>query len=304
MATILIGGGSGLIGTRLSEILSSDGHTILHLSRKENLQAQYPKHAWDLNKGTIDLDAVQQADYIINLAGAGIADRRWTNARKKLIIDSRTKSTLLIKQALEQTNHRPKAIIAASAIGYYGNRGSEWVDENSAPGQSGFLAESTQAWESAIHALESLGSRLVKIRIGIVLSTQGGALKPFLLQDTFRLGTYFGDGQQYYSWIHIDDLCKIFQYAIDQDDMVGTFNGVGPNPVKLYDLVKAIAEAQDKTVLMIPAPAFAIKLAMGKMSEIVLSSTRVSAEKVKNQGFEFTHPALIPALQQLIKTKQ
>jgi len=149
--------------------------------------------------------------------------------------------------------------------------------------------------------MQSLKTRLVTIRIGIVLSTQGGALKPFLLQDKFRLGTYFGNGKQYYSWIHIDDLCGIFQYAVEQDQLNGIYNGVSPNPVPMYDLVKAIADAQDKKVFMIPAPSFAIKLAMGEMAEVVLSSTRVSSDKIEAQGYQFSHPKLVPALQHLIK---
>ena len=247
------------------------------------------------------MEAVKQADYIINLAGAGIVDRRWTDARKKVIIESRTQSIALIKQAVTQLKKPPKAIIAASAIGYYGDREAELLTEEATPGTFGFLAESTLAWEKAIQSMQSLKTRLVTIRIGIVLSTQGGALKPFLLQDKFRLGTYFGNGKQYYSWIHIDDLCGIFQYAVEQDQLNGIYNGVSPNPVPMYDLVKAIADAQDKKVFMIPAPSFAIKLAMGEMAEVVLSSTRVSSDKIEAQGYQFSHPKLVPALQHLIK---
>ncbi len=301
MSTILIGGGSGLIGTRLSQMLSKKGHKVILLSRKKNLQAKYPKYAWDLKKGTIDMEAVKQADYIINLAGAGIADKRWSDARKKEIIDSRLKSNSLIKQAVENLEQVPKAIIAASAIGFYGDRADQLMNEDTQAGDTGFLAESTKAWEAAISDFSSLPTRLVKIRVGIVLSTQGGALKPFILQDKFRMGTYFGDGKQFYSWIHIDDICRIFIYAIENEQMNGTYNGVSPNPIRLYDFVKSLAKAQDKSVIMIPAPAFAIKLGMGEMAEIVLSSTKVSAQKIEKQGFKFEYPELIPALQHLLK---
>jgi len=303
MSTILIGGGTGLIGTRLSNLLRQQGHQVLHLSRKKNLAAPFPKYAWNLNKNEIDMDAVAQANYIINLAGAGIVDKRWTKDRKKVIIDSRTKSTLLLKQAVEQLDKPPKAIIAASAIGYYGDRGEERLDETSAPGQSGFLAECTIAWENAIQELKALPSRLAVIRVGIVLSSKGGALPPFLLQDKFRLGTYFGNGKQFYSWIHIDDLCGMFIHAIENEKMEGIFNGVGPSPVSMYDLTKAVSKAQHKKAIMVPAPAFAIRLGMGEMADAVLSSTHVSSKKIESFGFQFKHPDLIPALQNIIQEK-
>ncbi|MFT5384489.1 MAG: hypothetical protein ACI8X3_002839 [Saprospiraceae bacterium] len=304
MSTILIGGGSGLIGTRLSEMLTKKGHKVLHLSRRQDLDAKFPKYAWDLKKGTIDLTAVSMADYIINLAGAGIADKRWTEARKKEIIESRTGSTFLIKKAVEQLKQTPKAIISASAIGFYGDRADELLKEDSKPGASGFLSESTQIWESAIHKLETLPCRQVTIRIGVVLSTKGGALKPFLLQNQFRLGTYFGNGQQYYSSIHIDDLCRIFIYAIENEQLSGVFNGVSPDPVTVYDFVKAVSAALNKKAFMIPAPSFAVRLLMGEMADVVLSSTRVCSKKIETQGFQFKYPTTVAAIRQLLKEKR
>ncbi len=301
MATVLIGGGSGLIGQRLSELLLAKGYEVIHLSRKEDLNAPFPKYKWDLQAGIIDERALTKADYIINLAGAGIADKRWTESRKRLIVESRTQSTLLIKNALARLEKKPKALILASAIGFYGDRGREWVDEDSLPGKRGFLAESTQEWEASMHQSAALKIRQAIIRIGIVLSTKGGALKPFILQNQFRLGNYFGNGKQYYSWIHIDDLCKIFIYAMENESVEGIFNGVGPNPVSLYDFVKSLAKAMDKRAIMIPVPTFAIRLAMGEMADMVLSSTRVSAAKIESTGFQFEHPELVPALKNLLK---
>ena len=304
MSTILIGGGSGLIGTRLSEMLDQKGHKVLHLSRTQNLSSKFPKYTWDLNNGTVDTEAVAKADYIINLAGAGIADKRWTKSRKNEIIASRTKSILLLKKAIEQSRSVPKAIISASAIGFYGNQGDELLDEDSTAGTSGFLAESTQIWETAIQELETLACRQVSIRIGIVLSSKGGALKPFLLQNQFRLGNYFGDGKQYYSWIHIDDLCRMFIYAIENEELQGVFNGVAPNPVSLYNLVKSVSEAMDKKVIMIPVPSFAVRLLMGEMGDVILSSTHASSAKIEAKGFQFNYPKLVPAIQQLLKEKR
>ena len=303
METVLIGGGSGLIGMRLSEMLSAIGYRVIHLSRKENLKAKFPKYKWDLESKYIDPKAIEEADYIINLAGAGVADKRWTDKRKALIISSRVESTLLIKEAVEQLDKKPKAFICASAIGFYGDRGNELLTEESDAGEEGFLAESTKAWESAIKELKSLSIRLAVIRIGIVLSTQGGALQPFLLQNKFRLGNYFGDGKQYYSWIHIEDMCRMFVYAIENERVSGIYNGVGPNPTPLYDFVKDISTALDKKALMIPVPEFVVRLGMGEMADIIFSSAKVSSDKIEKAGFKFEFEELVPALQHLISNK-
>ncbi len=169
MPTVLIGGGSGLIGMRLSHLLKQKGYEVIHLSRRGDLNAAFPRYKWNMDTGEIDEEAIQKADYVINLTGAGIADKRWTVSRKKLIIESRVKSMLLFQNAFRKLGKSPKAFISASATGFYGDRGEEWLEENSKPGV-GFLSESTQAWENSTKELESLNTRLVTIRIGIVLS--------------------------------------------------------------------------------------------------------------------------------------
>ncbi len=304
MATILIGGGSGLIGTRISELLEQKGHKVLHLSRKKNLNAKFPKYEWDLKNEIIDDNAIAQADFVINLAGTGVVDQRWTTSRKKEIIDSRVKSTLLLKKAIARLKQTPKAIISASAIGFYGDRKNELMNEDSSRGKTGFLAESTREWEEAINSLNDLQIRQATIRIGIVLSSQGGALKPFLLQNQFRIGTYFGDGKQFYSWIHIDDLSKMFIHAIENEEIAGTYNGVAPNPIRLYKLVQSISKKVGKKALIIPVPSFLLRLVMGEMADVLLSSTKVSSSKIEQQGFRFEHPQLIPALKHIITNKR
>ena len=248
--TILIAGGSGLIGQRLSHLLEQKGYSVIHLSRKENLNARFPTYKWDLNAGFIDPKAIQQADYAINLAGAGIADRHWTKKRKKVIIDSRVKSNQLLAETLEKAG-KAKAFITAAAIGYYGNSGSEWVDETSPSPNHGFLTESCQAWEQVLQKIANGPLRTVIIRIGIVLSTQGGAMEKMLLSFKVRVGSYFGDGSQYYSWIHIDDLCNMFIMAIEKEEMEGIYNGVAPNPVSNKALTQAMANALGKKSLAI-----------------------------------------------------
>ena len=300
MPTVLIGGGSGLIGMRLSQMLTQKGYKVIHLSRKGDLSATFPRYEWDLNSGKIDGQAIDQADYVINLTGAGIADKPWTASRKKLIIESRVKSMQLFQTAFKKAGKHPKAFIAASATGFYGSRDDEWLTEDSAPGD-GFLAESTQAWEKSTQPFENLATRLVTIRVGIVLSTKGGALPKLVLPQNFLLGTYFGNGKQYYPWIHIEDLCNIFVKSIENDKMNGVYNGVAPNPVTNFELTKAIASARNYKVLMVPTPSFLLKLGMGEMAAVILTSARVSAEKIVESGFEFKFREIVPALKDLFE---
>ncbi len=302
MPTVLIGGGSGLIGTRLSQLLDDQGYDVLHLSRKERPNAPFRTYQWDVQAGTIDEEAVQQADYVINLAGAGIADKPWTKSRKELIISSRVNTARLFRDAFQRLNDYPKAYLSSTAIGYYGDRGEQLVQESDPPGQ-GFLSESTQAWEKAIQEVAETGVRTVGIRIGIVMSTQGGAMEKMMIPFRFYAGTYFGDGQQWYSWVHIDDVCRLFIHAMEQEEMSGFYNGVAPHPARNKDLVEQMKDAMGQTAVVMPAPAFAMRLAMGEMAHAVLDSTKVSAEKTLSTGFRFEHPELGPALKDLIDRK-
>lgn len=302
MKRVLITGGTGLIGSRLSQLLKAKGYRVTHLSRRRNLDATFPAYQWDVGKGEIDAEALTQADYIITLAGAGIADSRWTPARKKLIIDSRVDGIRLIKEKLEALNYRPKAIIGATAIGYYGDAGQDLIDENSASGND-FLSESVRAWEAAYDELATLNVRLPRIRVGIVLSTQGGALQKMLPTYKVGFGTYFGDGRQIYSWIHLNDICNLFIHAIENEQMTETYNGVAPNPVSNKKLMESIALAKNMNEVVFPAPTFAIKLALGEMAAVVLSGSNVSSKKIEATGFSFEHKDVVPALRDLFKRK-
>jgi uncharacterized protein (TIGR01777 family) len=303
MAAVLIAGGTGLIGTRLSHLLKDAGHEVLHLSRKRKLDAEFPAYGWDLQEGHIDEEALQKASHIVNLAGAGIADKPWTERRKRQIIDSRVTSNRVIKNYLEREEFDIKAYISGSAIGYYGDQGDQILHEDTNPTKQGFLSESVIQWEQAIKSVAATGIRTVTFRIGLVLSTRGGALEKILIPFHFRLGTYFGSGKQWYAWIHIDDLCQMFIQAIEDDKMAGIFNAVAPNPLTNKDFTANIAKAMDKTVALLPAPSFALRLAMGEMADAVLTSARVSSEKILNYGFEFSFPELVPAVQDLISKK-
>jgi uncharacterized protein len=300
MQTVLIAGGTGLVGSRLSELLRGRGYKVIHLSRRQNLDAEFPAYAWDIEKSTIDETALSQADYIINLAGAGIADKRWSAARKKLIIESRTQSTALLGRFIKEKSLKIKAYLSASAIGFYGNRQDDIMTEESSAG-NGFLVESTVEWEKYVNEISSLGIRTIALRIGIVLTTKGGALEKMLISFWFRMGVYFGNGSQWFSWIHIEDVCNMFVWAIENEKVAGVYNAVAPNSLTNYDLTKAIADAKGGGYLMFPTPVFALRLGMGEMADVVLNSTRVSAQKIENQGFRFQFREIIPALRDLFK---
>lgn len=300
MSTILIAGGTGLIGKRLSDMLSRQGHTVHHLSRSARPDATYKTFQWKPSKNEIDKAALSSADYVINLAGAGIADKRWTDKRKKLIIDSRVSGNELFAEMLPQFPN-VKAYISASAIGYYGDRGTTVLTEEDGPGNEGFLPESVIAWEKSIGLVAATGIRTVIVRIGIVLSAKGGALEKLLLPFKAWLGVYFGDGKQVYSWIHRDDLSRIFVQAVKNDDMQGVYNGVAPNPVTNKDFTKITAKALDKSALIVPSPEFAMRLAMGEMADVVLTGSNVSSKKIEATGFDFKFPLLDTALEDLLK---
>ncbi len=300
---VLIAGGTGLIGSRLSYLLTKGGYEVAHLSRKIGGNPQYPTYHWDPMKGQIDQDIVSQVDYIINLAGAGIADARWTPARKQLIIDSRVKGNELLLHAFGELASPPKAFISGAAIGYYGDRGEQEISEEDGPG-IGFLSESCIAWERSIEQIRNKTKiRTVAIRIGLVMSTQGGALEKMLLPLHARTSTYFGNGQQWYSWIHLDDICRQFIFALENKEMEGVYNGVSPNPARNKTIAKVLPKAKGITAAVIPAPSLALRLAMGEMADAVLSGTKVSAAKIQKAGFKFEYPDLEEALRHLINNK-
>ncbi len=303
MKTVVIAGGSGLIGKQLSELLSASGYEVLWLSRKQNLTARFPTFAWNPSAGTMDETPLLRADFVINLAGSGIANSRWTSKIKHEIIESRTKSAQLIADFLKMKPHRIKAYIAASAIGFYGERGDQWLAETADAGH-GFLAESTLAWETATHVVAQTGVRSVALRVGIVLSTKGGALPKMLISFNFLTGIYFGNGQQFYSWIHIEDVARMFQFALENETMNGIFNAVAPTPVTNKVFTKNLATALSRPALLLPAPSFALKIALGEMATVVLNSNRVTAEKIEKMGFKFLFPENVAALKDVLKRKK
>ena len=302
MQTVLITGGTGLVGGRLSRMLKERGYKVIHLSRTENMNSTFPAYKWDVDKGEVDNRALEQADYIVHLAGAGVADKPWTRKQKEIIINSRVKSGALLQQKLKEIGQRPKAVICASASGYYGDRGGQLLDETASKG-SGFLAEVVEKWEAANDGFSEVTDRVAQLRIGIVLSTNGGALEKMLPTYKVRVGTYFGSGEQFYSWIHIDDLANMFIHAIESEKVSGTYNAVAPNPVTNKRLAEAIGEGMGKSAVLFPAPAMAMRLAMGEMSSIVLEGVRLCSNKIEHTGFKFLYEDVTYALRDVIKRK-
>ena len=297
--SVLLAGGTGLVGDRLCQILLQNGYRVMILSRKKFQNGNIPVYEWDIDKGTIDENAILRADYVVNLAGAGIADARWTAERKKLITESRTKSAALLLATFKKLNHFPKAYLSAAAIGFYGNRADEILDEESSAGK-GFLSESCIAWENAIQTVADAGIRTVAYRTGIVLSTEGGALAETIKPLRFGLASYFGNGKQYYSWIHIDDLCNMFLRGIEDETFSGTYNAVAPNPVSNKEFTKILKHCYPRFSILVPVPSFVMRLILGEMADVVLTSSIVSSAKIEQENFVFQYPELAPALKDLL----
>ncbi|KAA9333530.1 TIGR01777 family oxidoreductase [Adhaeribacter soli] len=292
---ILITGGTGLIGTRLSEMLIDSGYEVAHLSRQTGQFSRYKTFRWDIKNHFIDDHAISWADYIINLAGAGVSDEKWTEERKKEILNSRVESTNLLFNCLKSTPNRVKGFLAASAIGIYGDSGEQLVTEES-PYADDFLADVAKKWEAASWQMHSMGIRTVIFRIGIVLSDQGGALPQMAKPIKLMAGAPLGSGKQYMSWIHIDDLCQLFIKAIEEPQFHGVFNAVSPNPVTNETFTKALAEVMHRPLLVPKIPAFGLKLVLGELSEVVLGGSKVSSAKIQNTGFTFEYSSLEEAL--------
>ena len=297
---VLVTGGTGLVGTRLTSLLIEKGYQVRYLSRNPSKVSEVESFSWDIDRQTIDEKALDGVDYIIHLAGAGVADKKWTTQRKKEILQSRTKSTEVLRSALANKDHQVKAFISASAVGYYGwDTGGVWKKEDSRFGDD-FLATVTKSWEAEVDQVEKLGIRVAMLRIGIVLSDKGGALKELTKPIKWGAGAALGKGDQYMSWIHLDDLCKMFIHALENDTIQGIYNAVAPNPVTNKKLSKLSAKVLGKPFFLPNVPGFVLKLALGEMASMVLGGNRVSSEKIQNDGFTFTYPEVEPALNDLL----
>lgn len=296
MAKVLITGGSGLVGTRLTQLLQAQAHEVVHLSRTAGEQQGVRAFAWDVRAGKIDPAAFAGVTHVVHLAGAGVADARWSAQRKQEILESREKGTALLLQGMQAAAIPPKALVAASAIGFYGDAGIELCVEES-PAGSNFLAEVCQRWEAAA-APAAAFTRLCSLRIGIVLSNDGGALPKMMLPFRFFAGGVLGSGRQMMSWIHIDDLCALILFVLENESCRGTYNAVAPLPVSQYTFMKALGRAMRRPLWMW-VPGLLLKLVLGEMAATVLGSQFVSNEKIQQAGFRFKYQTVYQALKQL-----
>lgn len=305
MQTVLITGGTGMVGQALTNYLIDKGYDVIVLTRSEKrssrLHLTYAK--WDIEKQFIDPAALKMADIIVHLAGESVATKRWTNKRKQEIIDSRVESGALLVKALKENEHHVKTVIAASAIGWYGpdteaslQNGFKETD----PSDNSYLSTTCQLWEESVQAITQLNIRLVTLRIGIVFNKRGGALAEFIKPAKLGVATILGPGTQIVSWIHQQDLCKMIEYAAQNQSLQGVYNAVAPSPVNNKTLVAAIASKLHKYHLTVQVPVFVLKIMLGEMSIEVLKSATVSSEKIQATGFEFDYPKLDAALTQLL----
>jgi len=296
---ITVSGASGLIGRRLLKSLAAEGHVLHVLSRHAgtNLPTGVRLSVWDAAKSEPPAESLRDADAVIHLAGESVA-QRWTAEVKRRIRESRVAGTRNLVEAMKKLDRPPAVLVCASAAGYYGSRGGEILAESASPG-NGFLPEVCAAWEAEARAAEALGVRVAMIRTGVVLDTRGGALPRMLPPFRMGVGGKLGDGKQWMSWIHLQDLAGIFHLALDQP-LRGPVNGAAPHPVENSDFTRALAAALHRPAFL-PMPAFALKMLFGEMSEILLASQRMVPQAAEAAGFRFRFPELAPALADLLK---
>lgn len=294
--SILITGGGGFLGTHLIRHLQQQKYRIKTLSRSKKTATSF---LWDLEKSTIDPHAFDGVGTIIHLAGAGIADRRWTPAYKKEIISSRVNSANVLFHSLQSTKHSVHTLISASAVGIYGEAGDQWVDENATVSKN-FLGETCRQWEASAMQFEKIGIRVVILRIGQVLGKAGGVLPVLAKPVKLLAGVPLGIGNQYMSWIHIDDLCAMFFFSITNEKIKGIYNAVAPEPMIHKDFLKAVARKLHRPLWPVRVPGFLLRLILGEKATIVLEGQRVSCKKIRDAGFQFKHVQLNQALQDLL----
>lgn len=295
---ILVTGATGLVGKTLVPFLTTGGHDVYRLSRKQG-QLKEREIFWDPAHGTIDPGTLEGFDAVIHLAGENIAAGRWTPALKERIRASRVKGTRLLSETLARLKTPPKTFICASAIGYYGDRGDEIMTENSTSGD-GFLPQVCREWEESCEPARHAGIRVANIRIGIVLSPEGGALGKMLLPFKMGVGGVLGSGRQYMSWTALDDVIGIIHHVLMTPYLSGPVNTVAPHPVTNREFTKTLGKVLSRPTIL-PAPAFAIRLLLGEMGDdLLLAGTRVVPEKLLQSGYEFRFSELEPALRHLL----
>ncbi|MBD3904030.1 TIGR01777 family oxidoreductase [Chryseobacterium sp. Ch-15] len=296
---VLITGASGAIARELSKKIEKE-YTVRFLTRKKKAENEFE---WNLKNNTIDERAFENISHIIHLAGANISEKRWTEERKKELISSRVNSAKLILNTLKKKNIKLKSFISASGINFYGTKTTDKIfTENDAPG-SDFLSEVVVVWEKAADEFkeQNIAERVVKIRTAVVLSKNEGALAKMMTPIQFGIGSPIGSGKQYMPWIHVDDICRMYEFALKNPELEGSYNASAPQHTTNENLTKLIAKVLKKPLLMPNVPSFILKLIFGELADALLEGSRASSEKIEKAGFEFQFPDLQMALEDLLK---
>lgn len=300
-SSVLIAGGSGLVGSYLTSALLSEGYTVSHLSRNAGTSGRVKVLRWNPGQNIIDPEALDGVDYIINLAGANLGDGRWTIHRKEEIISSRVDSARLLHKEIIKKGIKLKAFITASASGYYGAITAEKIfSETDAPGYD-FLGTACRLWEEGADLFTDIAGRTVKIRTAVVLEKSGGALSRLMNPASIGFVVRLGNGKQYFPWIHMYDLCNIYLKALKDEHMSGAYNAVAPEHINHDDFVKTMAEVMDKPVFLPRVPGWILRSVIGEMSDIVLKGSRLSSEKIIKAGYNFRFEKLDEALKNIIR---
>ncbi len=300
MEKVLITGGDGLVGRHLTRMLRANGYEVAVLSRTQKQSKEISCFTWDIGQQKVDPKALENVSYIVHLAGAGVADKNWTKQRKREIISSRVDSAKLLFDQLPK-DHRVKAVISASGAGYYGAVTSDRIFTEDDESGNDFLSDVCIQWEAAIDAFEDKGVRTVKLRTALVLASSGGGLEKMAKPFKLGAGAAIGSGKQYLPWIHIDDLCEMYLFAIQNETMKGAYNAVAPNHITNREFSVALAKSIGKKLWMPNVPALLLKLYLGEMANLLLQGSRVSSQKIQDQGFKFHYTEIEKALENSLK---
>lgn len=299
MKTILITGGSGLIGRRLSEMLSEKGYGVIWLSRERHVNGDIPRYRWNYQKNEIELEPLEQADMIIHLAGSNLGEDAWTRRKKQEIVESRVQTARLLLETIRSMPKRPDAFISASAVGFYGMHTSGKIfTEEDQPAQNDFLSRTCKKWESAAFAFqEELGIRTVALRTPFVVAKNNEGFRKMMLPTRFGLGAPLGNGRQYLPWIHLDDLCRIYLKAVEDESMRGLYNAVSPEQITNAEFMKVLAKEMKRPFFIPRIPAFMLRLFMGEAAGMVLEGSRISPRKIIDADYQFLYPCAGEAIQ-------
>jgi uncharacterized protein (TIGR01777 family) len=301
MSTVLITGGSGLIGDRLSDLLSKKGYVVIHLSRTANYKSKYKTYTWNLSDNYIDPLAFKNVEHIIHLAGTSVAEGRWTESKKESILNSRVNSTTLLFKSLKGQTIR--TYISASGISYYGAKTVDHIFRETDTPANDYLANVTVQWEKSAEQFKGIADRVVCLRTPFVLSSKGGGLIKMAQPIKMGVGSPLGFGNQYMPWVHIDDMCHIYIQAIENSSMTGIYNASAGEHITNSKLTAAIAKQLGKKIWAPNVPNFVLRLILGEMSDIILNGSRISNQKLLDTGFKFQFPSITEALKDCLNKK-